>query len=228
MTDRLKRILPAAVWRFVRASGTALLTPFRFSHRTGHWRSSWRGLAVDHSGEPIPWYTFPAIAFLASRDFTGRSVLEIGGGQSTRWWARRASRVVTIEEDEQWRDVLAASLPDGVELHHVPVDLVGRSVDGIRKVLSGQATRCFDVIVIDGHLRREASRLAFGLLAPGGAIILDNAEGYGFFDELQEHACARMDFFGYAPGVIRPHTTSIVWVDHCFLFDRKHPMPSEL
>jgi hypothetical protein len=74
-------------------------------------------------------------------------------------------------------------------------------------------------------LRREVTKLAFTLLAPGGALVLDNAEGYEFYDELQLHNCSRVDFFGYAPGVIRPHCTSIVWVGNCFLFDPKHPMP---
>ena len=50
-------------------------------------------------------------------------------------------------------------------------------------------------------IARELVALAFAHLANGGAIILDNSEGYGFFDTLQEKGWQRVDFYGFAPGV---------------------------
>jgi hypothetical protein len=98
-----KRILPPAVWSPIRAVMTAVLTPIRFSRRTGHWRSSLRRAALSAGGAPIPWYTYPAIDFLQQRSFENCDVLEFGSGQSTLWWSRRARSVLTIEEDENGR-----------------------------------------------------------------------------------------------------------------------------
>lgn len=35
---------------------------------------------IDREGNPIPWYTYPAIEFLNSLDFSNKSVFEYGGG----------------------------------------------------------------------------------------------------------------------------------------------------
>ena len=131
-----------------------------------------------------------------------------------------------MEEDKAWMESLAGLLPRSVDLHHVPVDLSTRDVSGVSRVLAGYPKRSFDVVVIDGHLRREVLPLALEALAPGGALVLDNAEGFGFHEELLDRPYARVDFFGHAPGVILPHCTSIVWQGECFLFAARHPFPT--
>ena len=55
--------------------------------------------AVDKKGDPIPWYTYPAIDFLLLRDYRDKNILEFGSGQSTLWWAARAKFVLSLEED---------------------------------------------------------------------------------------------------------------------------------
>jgi hypothetical protein len=76
----IKQVFPEAVWRPLRALGTGILTPIRFSTKTGHWKSSLREMATDASGAPIPWYTYPAIDFLSQRNFEDKNVLELVGG----------------------------------------------------------------------------------------------------------------------------------------------------
>jgi hypothetical protein len=190
---------------------TGLLTPVRFSLTTGHWKSSIATSARAADGRPVPWYTYPAIDFLAQRDFQHCRVLEFGGGQSTLWWSARARSVFTIEEDAGWLAKLQSQIGSNVSLHHVPVPASTRSLQPVRELLQANPIRAFDIIVVDGHLRQEATALAFEYLAPGGAIILDNAEGYGFFDEVSKRDCRRVDFFGFAPGVSLRHCTSIVF-----------------
>lgn len=218
------RVLPSALWRPLRAVATGLVTPLRFSRATGHWRSAIATNAMTASGNPLPWYTYPAIDFLSQRDFTGKRVLEFGGGQSTLWWAEHAESVLTIEEDEAWYRGLKARLPKNVDLRHVVADVKTRSVADIRAILDAPGTGKFDVIIVDGHLRREAAELAFSYLAARGALILDNAEGYGFYDAIKARDCRRVDFYGFAPGVSRRHCTSLVFVDDCFLLDPQAPI----
>ena len=93
----LKRMLPAAIWQPARALLTGIVTPIRFSQKTGHWKSSLRMSACSSNGAPIPWYTYPAIDFLMQRNFEDRNVLEFGGGELTLWWSMRARSVLTIE-----------------------------------------------------------------------------------------------------------------------------------
>jgi hypothetical protein len=221
----LKRLLPGAIWRPIRAVTTGLLTPVRFSLATGHWKSSIATSARATDGTPLPWYTYPAIDFLAQRDFRNCHVLEFGGGQSTLWWSARARSVLTIEEDADWFTRLRSQVRPNVSLHCIPVDRATRTVQPVKELIAASPIQKFDIIVVDGHLRREVAALAFDYLAPLGAIILDNAEGYGFYDEIKERPCRRIDFFGFAPGVARRHCTSIVYVDDCFLLRPDIPIP---
>ena len=181
----IKRVLPKAVWQPFSAFATAAITPIRFSRKSGHWKSSIAMLAVDACGAPIPWYTYPAIDFLTQRNFAGKNILEFGGGQSTLWWSARAKSVLTIEEDLNWYNRLRTQVGSNVRLHHIPVDHVTRTFEPIGRVLDANDVRAFDIIIIDGHLRRELAALSLSYLAQGGALIMDDAEGYGFYEEIK-------------------------------------------
>lgn len=224
VAQAVRGLLPSSLWRPLRAGATAVVTPLRFAFVTGHWHSAIATKARARSGEALPWYTYPAIDFLAQRSYCGRHVLEFGGGQSTLWWAKRADSVTTIEEDQAWWQALRSSLPGNVTLHHVPVDRATRTIAPVSALLERSPRRQFDVIVIDGHLRRELTALAFPHLAPGGFMVLDNAEGYGFWEELQGRDCRRIDFYGFAPGVSKRHCTSLVFVGDSFVLDAAAPI----
>jgi len=221
----LKRTLPKAVWQPFRAIMTGLITPIRFSVKSGHWKSSMRMTACTESGEPLPWYTYPAIDFLAQRNFEGRNVLEFGGGQSTLWWSKRARSVLTIEEDAVWYERLRSQIRDNVTLFHVPADDRTRAVERIRKIIDGNTVHKFDVVIVDGHFREQLTILAFEYLAQDGVIILDDSDGYQFFDLTKDLNCRRVDFFGFAPGVHMRRCTSIAYVDDCFVLKPDIPIP---
>jgi hypothetical protein len=223
-SEPIKRMLPSAIWRPARALATGIITPIRFSRSTGHWKSSLGMAACSASGDPIPWYTYPAIDFLSQRNFEGRKVLEFGGGQSTLWWSTRAQSVLTVEEGADWCERLRRQIGGNVTLHHFPVDGATRSVAPIEEMLGAGPTRRFDVIVVDGHLRRELTALAFSYLAPDGAILLDNYDGYDLHEEIKYRDCRRVDYFGFAPGVSLRHCTSLVFVGDCFLLKPDIPI----
>jgi len=219
-----KKLLPRTVWSKMRALGTAMIAPVRFSIKTGHWKSSLQATARSASGSPIPWYTYPAIDFLGQRNFKDRNILEFGGGQSTLWWSARARSVLTVEENVEWVASLRSRIGGNVSLHYVPAEDTTRNIEPVRAVLDANAITKFDIIVIDGHLREELTSLVFDYLAPSGALLLDNAEGYGIYDALKKRNCRRIDFYGFAPGVILRHCTSLVFVDDCFLLQSDVPI----
>jgi predicted O-methyltransferase YrrM len=162
---------------------------------------------------------------LQQRRFDDKNVLEFGGGQSTIWWSRHARSVLTIEADKHWLELLQPRLSANVVIHHVPVDQATRTTQPIKELIDRNSIRKFDVIIIDGHLRKELTTLAFNYLAPNGAIILDNSEGFGFYDETRDRNCRRIDFFGFTPSVSLRHCTSIVFVGDCFLLRPDIPIP---
>lgn len=212
-----KRILPEFIWSPARRILTALLTPLRFSLDTGHFRSSLKAAAVDRRGEPLPWYTYPAIDFLGTQDFSGRSVLEFGAGNSTLWWARRARSVTSIESDADWFASLQTLIPANASLSKAVGELDFSAIPQHAQ---------FDLIVIDGMDRLAAAKIAPAIISHDGAIVLDNSEGgWGsdgepgqpILDLLRSLGFMRVDFYGFTPGVIGTHCTSIFFKSGSFV-----------
>jgi hypothetical protein len=217
---RLKKVLPGWMFNCYRRLGTAVLTPLFFSYFSGHFKSSLKAKAVDRNGRPLPWYTYAAIHFLNGKDLSSRVVLEWGAGQSTLWWSRKAKHVIAFEDNPEWCADLGRRIPENVDLHLVPSTL-----DGVESLLPREPV---DLIVIDGLDRLRCAQLSLGLCARCGAILVDNSEGFWGDDEERRHPILelfrqngyqRVDFFGQAPGVIKPHCTSLFFKDKCFLLD---------
>ncbi|MCW5719035.1 MAG: class I SAM-dependent methyltransferase [Bauldia sp.] len=213
-----KRWLPRPVMNAVRSTVTATFTPYYTSIRSGHFRSSFAMKAVDRKGRPLPWYTYPSIDFLRQQGpYTGRSVLEFGGGQSSLWWASNGATVLVLEGDAGWAAEVQSKAGDlPITLKLVSQDDIPAFQRDARAVLEG---RTFDIIVVDGLFRRQAAELALDYLAPDGAIVCDDSEGYELFDALKDSALRRVDFYGNAPGVVLSHCTSIWFREGCALFD---------
>src|SRR5205807_1001412 len=138
-----------------------------------------RSAAVDRHGNPLPWYTYPAIDFLDTKDFSTKSVLEFGSGQSTLWWARRCKRVLSFESDPQWCAYVKSTLSPNADIF-----LISNDLKGLDDHLHGNR---FDVIIIDGLYRLKAAGRALELLQLEGAILVDNSEGYWGGDATKEY-----------------------------------------
>jgi hypothetical protein len=161
----------------------------------GQWRSIAQRSAVDRQGQPLPWYTYPAIEYLNTFDLSNCNVFEFGAGNSSLYWARRARTVTSVEDDAQWHEqVQARALPNQDLLHR-------RDRDGYVAAIENGAAP-YDVIVIDGKHRIECTNAAIPQLSPGGMIILDNS------DRATERSCSallrgaefiQVDFCGFGP-----------------------------
>lgn len=49
----------------------------------GQFRTIKNWECINKNREPIPWYTYPAIEYLSSLDFSNKNIFEYGGGNST-------------------------------------------------------------------------------------------------------------------------------------------------
>lgn len=224
----LKPLIPGGLERMVRGWGTAIIQPIYMTGESGFFLSSILSRAVDKNGNPVPWYTYPAIHFLSSRDFTEKTILEFGAGQSTLWWASRAKKVTAFEDNENWYRSLCNKKPNNVDLFHLPLTTREDFTVQVDLTLKETSALGFDVIVIDGGFREEAVALAIGYLNPSGALIVDDAEVYGMWEVLRDKGLKRIDFYGPQPGVLLPHVTALFYKEDCFLLDAKQNMPKDL
>ena len=220
-----KKIFPDWLINPLRGLGTAFVGPILFAHRTGYYRSALMRKAVQKNGQPLPWYTYPAIDFLKFRTYKDKNILEFGGGQSTLWWADKARSVVTLEGDQAWFNKIKGKMPPNVELHYVSMETKDINVAQVKDVLESLSHSSYDVIVIDGLYRVHLINIALKYLTGDGIIVCDNAESYDFNQGFIDSGLNRVDFFGNCPGVILPHLTSIYFSPSSFVFDLKHPIP---
>ena len=192
----------------------------------GHLKSVRTGSAIDAAGDPLPWYTYPAIEFLRQFDFSNSRVFEYGAGNSTLFWATRAAAVVSVEDEEGWYGRLRSLVPSNCTLVYEP-DLK-RYPETINKF-----SEPFDLIVVDGpartRTRLKCARAAVQRLKPGGLIILDNAdwlpESARF---LRESDLLQIDMSGFIPIGAHTQTTSLFFHRDCRLRLRsdRQPLPS--
>jgi hypothetical protein len=159
-------------------------------------------MPVDGRGNFVPWLTYPMIEFLDGLDFSELSVFEFGSGGSTMFWAARAKEVVCVELDSGWASRVAAMVPKNVRVLHEPNGHAYADTPI-------QLGRTFDVIVVDGAERFRSAQNAIRCLAPGGMIILDNAEWYPNSAALLSAAgLIEVSFSGFPPINAFPSTSS--------------------
>lgn len=162
--------------------------------------------SIDAAGNPLPWYTYPAIEFLSQLDFTARHVFEFGSGMSTLFWAQRAQDVVSVEDDDRWFETMSARVPDNVRLQHeADLSRFAHTIDP-----EGE----FDVIVVDGpargRTRLKCCRAALTHLREGGLVILDNSDWLPESSRLlRDSGLLEVDFTGFAPICGHVQTTSL-------------------
>lgn len=156
-----------------------------------------RGLPVDRDGMPLPWYTYPAIAFLVNRLPADIDVFEYGCGYSTLWWMRRARSVVSVEHAGSWAETIRRMVNENVQLIEVPA-----GQDEIYATTIESTEKLFDVVVIDGENREACLKIVPNYLKSEGIVILDNSERPAYREEilrLHNEGFRRVDFTGMGP-----------------------------
>lgn len=213
--SRLRRV----AWRLLQRLG--LLGPTREVVRcgrlvrqglrdTGWWLSARVDAPVDRNGEPVPWFTYPAIALLAERLPARARVFEWGSGHSTMWPARRVARVVSVKADPAWAAYVRARVGPNVEIRERP--------DRDRYIASiKEGAGVYDVVVVDGlkGTRYACGRLAVEALGPEGVIVWDNADWPEFQaawrDYLAPAGFSRLPLRGFGPCGWSEWETAIIY-----------------
>jgi SAM-dependent methyltransferase len=162
----------------------------------------------------IPWFSYAAIDFLEKFVRPEMSVFEYGSGGSTLFFAKRARRVVAVEDNPQWFDWVSRRLKEK-GLTHVTLKLC--EFDFKKPVgfensayLHSMPDEKFDLIVVDGseewtHVRPICFEKAEGRINAGGIIVVDDSWRYPALR--QEHHAKDLKIL-QSVGPCRPGVTS--------------------
>lgn len=173
------------------------------SDKLGWKRSFLEGRPLDARGEPIPWYTYPAIEFIRSLNLDECRVFEYGSGNSSAFWASRAKEVIAVENDPQWANEVRS-----MNIANLTIITLEDKYEYIQTPLS--TNKIFDIVIIDGRYRKDCAEVAANITSNEGMIIFDNADWYPEACELiRSRGWFQVDFSGLGP--INPYawTTSI-------------------
>jgi tRNA A58 N-methylase Trm61 len=102
-----------------------------------------------------PWIVPAAIGWLRRRIRSDWSILELGSGRSTVWFARRAERLLRFEDDEQWYAQTRRRLS---ELGLGNVELKLRKVKALPREVESLPDNAFDLVVVDFLESPEVTR----------------------------------------------------------------------
>lgn len=163
-------------------------------------RSMNEKVCVDRDGNPIPWYTYPAIEYISQFDYSAKKVFEYGTGYSSMYWAKRALKVVSIEDKPEWFEKFSQEFKaSNWQMRYCD------EKEGYEDMIFADGEK-YDVIIIDGKRRAECAACAVKALAKGGMIILDDSdrvntslEYQGAVKNLRAANLLQVDFYGFCP-----------------------------
>lgn len=150
----------------------------------------------------LPWIEPGAIELLDKVITKNSTILEVGSGSSTIWFARKAKHVLSFEHNLLWYRLVKDELDkyglDNVMLIYEP-DYPKKGLPPLNSM--------FDIVFIDGPTEGRNSPISTGIkhIKPGGYFILDDSQREELYSEglelLEKQGWQRWDF--NKPGYVR-------------------------
>lgn len=183
--DVARKILPRQVVCGLRAAKILL-------RDHGQTKRNAIGICTDSGGNPIPWMTYPVIAFFESYDLSLCEVFEFGSGASTFFWARHCKHVISIEHCSSWYERMRDYQNDKMVI--LPQFDLSKYPEEINKY------GLFDLIIIDGAERFASVKEGLKHIKTNGMIVVDNADWYPNCCKLiRDNGYSQYDFCGFTP-----------------------------
>jgi predicted O-methyltransferase YrrM len=134
-----------------------------------------------------PWIVPAAIGFLRRRIRSNWTILELGAGRSTVWFASRAGRVLSFEDNGFWADQTRERLREqGLE----NVDLRVGPVEELPEGVAALPDSSFDLVVVDfleapAMTRIDVINPAMKKVRPNGLLLLDDSDRPGYAEAFE-------------------------------------------
>jgi predicted O-methyltransferase YrrM len=164
----------------------------------------------------VPFIPYSAIELLEQTISAGSSIVEVGAGYSTVWFARRSRHVRSLEWNAKWFSTITNELRARGLVAEV------RHTEGHREMhFSSIADASLDVVFIDGGPRAMCFANLWPKLKPGGACYLDNwdvrkywtetLDAYAFLDSIATEISDQRICVDYVPGMFCVETGLMIW-----------------
>jgi hypothetical protein len=166
---------------------------------------------------PMPLLTWPFLDFLESLELGSCSLLELGAGNSTLWFAQRFGGVRSLETDAGWLEQLRRVKPPNVSLEAASLAALEAAAFDYRDE---------DFVLVDFAGKRTQFLRAFleRLAGRSPLIVLDNADWYRNGAELLAREGYReLSFHGFKSGQSFVSCTSLFVRDLTRLPASKQP-----
>ena len=127
-----------------------------------------------------PWLTKSAIELLDQLLKPTDVGVEFGSGRSTHWLAQRSSLLYSVENNEQWFQIVSKQIEhlNHVKYYYKSIDQSQPEKSDYLDVLEDLSPTSVDYILNDGKIRGHVAIASIDKLKPSGLFILDNAERY--------------------------------------------------
>lgn len=173
--------------------------------------------SIDRNGDPIPWFTYPAIDFLKERITKDLLIFEYGSGGSSIWFSNHAKSVDSVEHHPKWYQEVLKQTANNPNIHvhlaelkpeHQVLDYHTLAFlrdtagnDYINQIKKGN--KKYNLVIVDGLFRNDCLIPATQCLTNDGVVILDNtnydkelSDGITF---MKNQGFKRIDFWGMNP-----------------------------
>jgi predicted O-methyltransferase YrrM len=167
-----------------------------------------RFFRVHRSG---PWLPKKAICALNEilHEGANKNVLEIGGGSSSKFFSNRCSKLVTIEEDPTWGEVIKKQIQN----RNCDFQLVLTDTEDWLNQLEKDGTE-YDLILIDGASDevRKKCLVKLSIMYKSAVIVLDNSDRNTFRDiESRVKPVKTVRFNGLLRNPFQADETTFFW-----------------
>lgn len=202
LKQTFKSNAPKWLFYFLYGTRACIKNTYILMIKYGFLKSTYSRRSIDHVGNPIPWFTYSAIEYLEQLDISNCSLFEYGSGNSTLYWAKKTKTVLSVEDNESWKDEITPNLSNNAS-----IIFAEKKNDYIQSITT--ANKEFDIIVVDGSYRYECAKAAVDKLSKTGVIILDDSDDHlEAMNHLIKSNLIKVDFCGFTPIVSFTKTTS--------------------
>ncbi|WP_026897700.1 FkbM family methyltransferase [Daejeonella oryzae] len=164
---------------------------------------------VDENGNPIPWVTYSFIDFIKTRIKPNHLIFEFGSGNSTYFYAKTASKVISVEHDRAWFEKISKSKPANSEMIFCELDKGGSYCK-----MPLTRSEKFHLIIVDGRDRVNCCLQAVNALTEDGVLILDDSEREFYnpaIEFLKLKGFKELSFSGISPGLFYKKSTTVFY-----------------
>ena len=121
----------------------------------------------------VPWLNKDAVKFLIKYTKKNDVYLECGSGQSTVWFAHRVKKIISIEHDFNWYEVVKQK----INVKRLKLDyIIAKTKKSYIQAIKNLDDESVDICLVDGNWRADCIIESSRKVKVGGILILDNAE----------------------------------------------------